>query len=855
MPLNLSDSTPPEDLLQNLDTLNLSTLEKLRAQSPALQSATGFREFLQQGMTQAGSSQARGLFGAMFTLPAVLLTAYQKIWDLVRGDEAEAFPEGTWQFYTQFGLREDSARHANETDGFHRALPVYASEVDQLTAWVSQCILMLFSYETLLENEWVERTLLRLIHEELAEAVVERLALARAGEKLRHNPAALQAYKSSLWQQDIERIEFETAQYKRSLNLHQMEWEWVKRRPYRRPLQVTDETYAQYRRRKFLEYLVDLSDRLSPQMGARIWDRYYDLASTALPAYQQQMSILFALQPERHQDVKVPIPLWRAHIAVIVHGAYFLIPVVQRDGQGRLLCFDPNKGDDPGQPLQLQQLADGSLRDQHQRPITIDRRGHVHIEQDQNTLVRVLRPLPSAQVKSLVGAILQQAQATPAVCRTDIQLVQTPRLRYAQFTRLLPPETQESLAQLDTAPIMINWTQRDRNQTLRRIRQTHRGLGNHALTIFRTDSSFIFDQSHIFFDAIWGMVISQIITDGAVDLYQQIRDLLPQAAIPAPPKLDLSVSQRFLRAVGPHQTPFEVTAETETMDLQLINAARKGLDGMNVRMTVNDLLTFYRTLHDQRYTPSVDLQRQLMALRLKGQDALVEKLDAHWRARRQESVSLLLPMDASFIDPKLRLFPATFRNFLPAFADQFEASLRALDEHTYRPSPGRRHTFLAARKQILENLLMLVEYFKMLKRITREGESLSTAAIRYLAHLPPGMQGTLDLIPQHVGALNEILKGEEVFSNVGRVDPSSSLVRFMSARDDGRSKVMVWGIMCDSRGNLKATLRDFRPHVPQLLALGEQDLAQLIVQDYLEAYARGLNQFADDLFRLTTAEV
>ncbi len=71
---------------------------------------------------------------------------------------------------------------------------------------------------------------------------------------------------------------------------------------------------------------------------------------------------------------------------------------------------------------------------------------------------------------------------------------------------------------LNTVPIIINWDERPHRETLDHIRKASRGIGNHALTVFRTDRSFVFDQSHIFFDAIWGMVISQIITDGAIRL-------------------------------------------------------------------------------------------------------------------------------------------------------------------------------------------------------------------------------------------------------------------------------------------------------------------------------------------------
>ena len=47
------------------------------------------------------------------------------------------------------------------------------------------------------------------------------------------------------------------------------------------------------------------------------------------------------------------------------------------------------------------------------------------------------------------------------------------------------------------------------------------------------------------------------------------------------------------------------------------------------------------------------------------------------------------------------------------------------------------------------------------------------------------------------------------------------------------------------------SLRDFRPHVGLLRAADQQETAAALVQDYLEAYARGLNQYVSDLQRIT----
>jgi len=127
------------------------------------------------------------------------------------------------------------------------------------------------------------------------------------------------------------------------------------------------------------------------------------------------------------------------------------------------------------------------------------------------------------------------------------------------------------------------------------------------------------------------------------------------------------------------------------------------------------------------------------------------------------------------------------------------------------------------------------------------GQSTSTASIRFLGHLPPVLQKLLDTIPGKFDVLNEIIKGEEVFSNMGRVAKGSTLRRFMTAKDDNNQKTLAWGVITDDMGVLHLSLRDFRPHVALLHALGMEDCAQQIAQDYLDAYARGLNQYVVQL--------
>ena len=133
------------------------------------------------------------------------------------------------------------------------------------------------------------------------------------------------------------------------------------------------------------------------------------------------------------------------------------------------------------------------------------------------------------------------------------------------------------------------------------------------------------------------------------------------------------------------------------------------------------------------------------------------------------------------------------------------------------------------------------------------GESASVGTIKLLAHLPTPLQRLLDTIPSRFDVLNDIIKGREVFSNVGAVAPGSTLTRFITAKDDNEKKTLAWGVLTDAQGVLRLTLRDFRPHVRLLEAAGQKDLAARMAQDYLDAYANGLNGFVRDLRRITLA--
>jgi hypothetical protein len=108
-------------------------------------------------------------------------------------------------------------------------------------------------------------------------------------------------------------------------------------------------------------------------------------------------------------------------------------------------------------------------------------------------------------------------------------------------------------------------------------------------------------------------------------------------------------------------------------------------------------------------------------------------------------------------------------------------------------------------------------------------------------------------VPEQFDILNDLIKGREVISNVGAVVPSSTLTRFITAKDDNAKKTLAWGIITDADNVMRITLRDFRPHVSLLEKIGRKDLAMRVSLDYLDAYAHGLNKYIADLQQITQA--
>ncbi|RLD07531.1 MAG: hypothetical protein DRI56_06635, partial [Chloroflexota bacterium] len=218
---------------------------------------------------------------------------------------------------------------------------------------------------------------------------------------------------------------------------------------------------------------------------------------------------------------------------------------------------------------------------------------------------------------------------------------------------------------------------------------------------------------------------------------------------------------------------------------------------------------------------------------------------------------ILIPIDASQHNPANRLYPLVFEVPLA------ELDLLNLHQYTvttltaYKTANAERTAQYAQFDQLQRTYLAALAGFgEVLSRyinIALQGESTSVGAIKMVAHLPVAIQRLLDRVPHKLDMLNDLIKGREVFSNVGAVVPSSTLTRFITAKDDNDKKTLVWGIITDAKNIMRISLRDFRPHVEMLEAIGRRDLALQIVEDYLEAYANGLNQFISELYHITVS--
>lgn len=699
------------------------------------------------------------IYGAFFAGPAAVISAYQMILKLAGKDSESAFPNGTWQFYVDYALRDDSARHANETHGFDTTLnqhKLHLNQIDRMTAWVMAAMHTLHHYDTLLENEWRERVYTYILQE-----VTQELS--------NH------AHFASLYRK------------------------WEHQRPYARGIDVQPaDDYPTYRRKKFDGFIEQEMAEL-PRPIKKRWIAQVQERKAELEAYKAQMTILSYLEPGSYGETHQPIERPHLKIGIIYKDRYYLLPAT-----------DPQTGAPPAVTAVRQQLTD---------------------------LVKHPATHPA---DSLIPLTRVKRAAVPKV-----------RQRLSETTRT-------ELKRLREAPLLLNFDQRPQTLPLAEIRAAERGVGDHPLTIFDTGKTFVFDQSHIYFDGAWGASLAEMMNNEALAWAVYLHTLPPPTGRGERPySLQITFSDKEQKQItAAPQVSASVAAETTAVKLQQILLVRQLFKQRSdlLNLTVNDLLILYRALHVTHYQPSEALTLKLRKLceNSPTREAGKAALDALNEIREINPV-ILVPIDASLRRPRERLFPMTFEVpladlNLTSLHEEAVAAVSALQAG----QDGAQEQFDKIQTEYLAVLAGLGQLSTSAKQVAVAGKSNSVETIKLLANFPKPLQGLLASIPDQFEVLNDMVKGREVISNVGAVVKSSTLTRFITAKDDNERKTLCWGIMTDAKGTLTITLRDFRPHVHLLTQAGEQKVAQQMTADYLTAYAHGLNHFMRELRLIAT---
>ena len=736
----------------NVPGLIASGLARLQGKNPSNQEVKRDINMLFHGVNHMLD---HAVYNVFFAGPAQVIWGYQNLLKLTGKNPEEAFPEGTWQFYVDYALREDTARHTNETDGFDKALQrhnIQLTDVDRITAWVMTAIQTIHHYPQLLENEWRERVY---IHE-------------------------------------LINVSVDTPYHEQYQKLFT---KWLNVVPYRRMADARgDETYPTYRRRKFDEWLFSSVSNL-PKGLKQLWLERLKLAKADdLPAYIEQMSIHSFLKPEQYAETRTAITPDNLHVAVIYDEHYYLIPVCEDDSD---------------------EMVDINF------------------------------------VRGAIRAMVQQpSQEVP----TELDLfAKIQRHQWDAVRRKLPKDLVEDLSMLRLCPIILNFNPRRRDQTLAEIRQAERGIGDHALTIFDTRETAVFDQSHIYFDGTWGVALAEIMSNEALAwaYYLSQQSHISATKRPYSPRFDIT-KDVYNYVSNLAQVIPEVSSENSDIRLNKVLSLRRVFKQRSdlLTLTVNDLLLLFRAIHAVTYTADPEI---IHALKTLSSDKFTKSAsDLALQAIQADKIppAILIPVDASRQSPRDRLHPMSFEVPLNDLhlLDLHNQVIFALDDHEAGNS-GERFDML--QRRYLASLAGFGAVMTRAKEIANAGESASVGSIKLLAHMPMPLQHLLNQIPSQFDMLNDIIKGREVFSNVGRVAKSSTLKRFITAKDDNEKKELAWGVLTDAEGTMIISLRDFRPHVRALIKVGQYDLAQAMTQDYLNAYAEGFNRYVSDLQRIT----
>ena len=265
----------------NVVTMVFSQLSSIKGKHVTDNQTRQMMGLLKQGMS---TFMDKATYLAFYTTPSILIQGYQQLLELAGQDPSAAFPNGTWQFYLEFGLREDTARHACETRGLQWAIQqegLAVDEADQLAAWLLANAWLIEHYDYFIWEEWRERILLNKLS--------EFLGYPRISAK------------------------------------------WAIRRPYAVPNGV-DMDYITYRQGAFHAFIMEaLSTKLREKQANQTLHGWYQdetLLHDERVRYRNQMSICSTLEPHDFSDQRFALPLAQSQIAVFYNGDYYFVPVV-----------------------------------------------------------------------------------------------------------------------------------------------------------------------------------------------------------------------------------------------------------------------------------------------------------------------------------------------------------------------------------------------------------------------------------------------------------------------------------------------------------------------------------------------
>jgi len=752
------------------------------------------------------------LFGALFVPTASVLSAYQNLLILTGKYPDSSFPWGMWQFYVEHSARADNARHIIENTGFQDITKQYKSfdlsEVDELSAWVCAINQLYFQYDDISQVQ---------LHEKY---------------KLREFDYILD--KANLKQ----RLEF--------ASLFQC---WDNLCPYKRYVDVSpDDNYVYYRRYYFNQFTenilrhIPIQDQIKPKTKVENRELYY----------WYQMSILRICRPDRYYEARQDVPLWLAKIGIILNNNYYFIPACTLDEYGNPVLFKERVGECFITSLQIE---NDTLFHSNGSELWVQNDGMVLNKK--NKIQGYLRPMHFQMVRQLVTTLLSQSKNNQSAM-LDEQLLKIPRINHPKAYQILKNKKFKDIELLSSAPIIINWDKQDYRQSLSKIRQNKRGIGNHALTIFRTSKAMVFDLSQIFFDGKHCISVSEILTNEAIAWanYLQSTPITNTQSHYTPYLLNLESCTELLSFR--QNINFEVSITNTNINSHILSKMLvyyHKIDYLyHFDFSRRNLLLLYRFMFGFEYNNLTTIKDRIAQLNMVNGNSDITKATEFYedikKYLRTHNPSIALPLEAIGLSDRINMM--IFQNPFTNIWLLYDATYTSLQLYTSTKTPENYARF----HELCGKFFTHLSYFTLLitthEKIARAGKNNVISTLQLLAHLPDSLRNIFIESQRRIDILNEIMQGDELIWDLGHIPPNTSISRFLGAGDDNTD--LVWSFFVDNDNQIHLSLRDSRAYVTTLAQMNRFDLAEIIVTDLLDSFTNGFNVFISHLLEMITVQ-